>query len=150
MRLPCSALALLLLLAACGHRTSDAGKESVPPTAPADAAPQPNPAVPGNSSAAPLRSDSLLTLRGRVVVAHEVRSFIPAGDSTEYWLVDPSGALERQYDRVSGGATDGRPVDAQMELRYKGPSDEGFAAEYAGVFEVVRILSMERETEPKR
>ena len=28
-------------------------------------------------------------LRGRVVVAHEVRSFVPEGDTTEYWLRDP-------------------------------------------------------------
>lgn len=89
--------------------------------------------------------DSLITLRGRLVVAHEVRAFTPEGDTTEYWVVDPSGALEHQYDRVSGGSTSGMPLRAELELRYKGPSDEGFAAEYAGVFEVVGIRSMERE-----
>ena len=36
-------------------------------------------------------------------------------------------------------------IDSLTTLRYKGPSNEGFAAEYAGVFEVVRILAMERE-----
>lgn len=85
------------------------------------------------------------TLRGRVVVAHEVRSFIPAGDTTEYWIVDPSGTLEREYDRVTRGIRNGKPVDAELTLRYKGPSDEGFAAEYEGVFEVETVRSMERE-----
>lgn len=89
--------------------------------------------------------NSTMILRGRLVVAHEVRAFTPEGDTTEYWVVDPSGALERQYDLVSGGSTSGMPLRAELELRYKGPSDEGFAAEYAGVFEVVGIRSMERE-----
>ena len=147
------ALALLLLAAGCGTRPSgkpaDASGQSA--TAVFEASPDRRPA-PGlkladrqECSDAALHIDSLTTLRGRVVVAHEVRSFTPEGRQTEYWLVDPSGALEREYDRVSGGATDGMPLRAALELRYKGPSDEGFAAEYAGVFEVVSILAMERE-----
>ena len=95
-----------------------------------------------NGSRETFRIDSAVTLRGRVVVAHEVRSFTPAGDSTEYWLIDPSGDLEREYARASGGSTSGAPVDAELTLRYKGTSDEGFAAEYEGVFEVEAIRSM--------
>lgn len=83
-------------------------------------------------------------LRGRVVVAHEVRSFVPEGDTTEYWLRDRSGALEREYNRVSGGAHDGRPVEAELRLRYAGRDDEGFAAQYEGVYEVEEIRSMRR------
>ena len=83
-------------------------------------------------------------LRGRITIAHEVRSFIPEGDSIEYWIIDRSGALDREYDRVTGGSKNGQPVEAELELRYTGPSDEGFAAGYEGVFEVVAIRSMER------
>lgn len=145
------ALALLLLAAGCGTRPSGNSAGSSEPNAVFEASPDRRPA-PGLKLAdrrenpdAAFRIDSLTTLRGRVIVAHEVRSFTPEGRQTEYWLVDPSGALERQYDRVSGGSTDGMPLRAELELRYKGTSDEGFAAEYAGVFEVVRILAMERE-----
>lgn len=129
-----------MLLAACGS-TQRRGA----------ATPDATHSTPAAASASNVYAvDSLVTLRGRVVVAHEVRAFTPEGDSTEYWVVDPSGALEREYERVSGGATDGTPLRAELELRYKGYSDEGFAAEYDGVFEVVRIHSMEREPESKR
>lgn len=92
----------------------------------------------------PSGQDRSQILRGRVVVAHEVRSFTPEGDTTEYWLRDRSGALEREYDRVSGGARDGRPVEAELRLRYAGRDDEGFAAAYDGVYEVEEIRSMRR------
>lgn len=97
--------------------------------------------APGSPSAEQGRTQ---ILRGRVVVAHEVRSFVPEGDTTEYWLRDRSGALEREYDRVSGGARDGRPVEAELRLRYAGRDDEGFAAQYDGVYEVEEIRSMQR------
>lgn len=90
-------------------------------------------------------ADSVALLRGRIVLAHEVRSFVPEGDTTEYWIVDRSGALEREYDRVTGGKKNGSPARVELKLRYKGPSDEGFAAEYAGVFEVVEVISVEKE-----
>ena len=129
------AASVAMLLAACGsaQRRVAATSEAAPST----------PAATAATNA--FTVDSLITLRGRLVVAHEVRAFTPEGDTTEYWVVDPSGALEREYDRVSGGATDGMPLRAELKLRYKGPSDEGFAVEYAGVFEVVGIRSMERE-----
>lgn len=158
------ALALLLLAAGCGTRPSQNAADNADPSATTfEASPNRRPAPAlrladsgenatgsGENAAEAFRIDSVVTLRGQVVVAHEVRAFIPEGRQTEYWLVDPSGELERRYDRVSGGATDGMPLRAELELRYKGPSDEGFAAEYAGVFEVVRIRSMEREPESKR
>ena len=92
-------------------------------------------------------ADSVMLLRGRVVMAHEVRSFVPEGDTVEYWIVDRSGALEREYDRVTGGQKNGSPAEAELKVRYKGPSDEGFAAEYEGVFEVVELVSIGKAEE---
>ena len=92
-------------------------------------------------------ADSVAMLRGRVVMAHEVRAFIPEGDTVEYWIVDRCGALEREYNRVTGGIMNGRPVQAELKLRYKGYSDEGFAAEYKGVFEVLEVLSVKQAAE---
>lgn len=90
------------------------------------------------------RADSVVLLRGQVVLAHEVRAFVPQGDTTEYWIVDRSGALERAYDSVTGGQKNGIPAHVELKVRYTGPSDEGFAAEYEGVFEVVEVLSVEK------
>ena len=92
-------------------------------------------------------ADSVMLLRGRVVMAHEVHSFVPEGDTVEYWIVDRSGALEREYDRVTGGQKNGSPAEAELKVRYKGPSDEGFAAEYEGVFEVVELVSIGKAEE---
>ena len=91
--------------------------------------------------------DSLVTLRGRVVLAHEVRSFTPEGDTTEYWIVDRSGALQRAYDSVTGGQKNGVPARAELKLRCMGPSDEGFAADYEGGFEVAEVLSVAKAEE---
>ena len=154
LRFTILAASALLLLNACGSRTTHTGKESPQPpatTLEASANRRPAPALrlagSEESSATTFRIDSVVTLRGRVVVAHEVRSFTPAGDTTEYWLVDPSGALEREYARASGGSTSGLPVEAELRLRYKGPSDEGFAAQYEGVFEVEKILCVKKAEE---
>lgn len=84
-------------------------------------------------------------IRGRVVFSHEVRAFTPKGDTTEYWLQDRGGALEEAYDRLTGGVKNGTPVRAELRVRYLGPSDEGFAAEYAGVYRVMEIIRLERE-----
>ncbi len=91
--------------------------------------------------------DSVVQLRGRVVMAHEVRSFIPEGDTVEYWIIDRSGALEREYDRATGGQKNGTPARAELKARYKGATDEGFAAGYEGVFEVVELVSVEKAEE---
>ena len=91
--------------------------------------------------------DSVVQLRGRVVMAHEVRSFIPEGDTVEYWIVDRSGALEREYDRATGGQKNGMPARVELKARYKGATDEGFAAGYEGVFEVVELVSVEKAEE---
>lgn len=102
----------------------------------------PHPAV--NTAAGDTTTVSVI--RGRVVIAHEVRAFIPEGDTTEYWLLDPGCRLEEAYDRLTGGAKNGTPVRAELRARYLGPSDEGFAAEYEGVYRVLEILRLERDS----
>lgn len=90
-------------------------------------------------------ADSTAVIRGHVVLAHEVRAFTPEGDTTEYWLQDQGGALEEAYDRLTGGAKNGTPVRAELRVRYLGPLDEGFAAEYAGVYRVMEVIRLERD-----
>ena len=128
------AATLALLLTACG-------------AGPRRAAEAPTPEAAAASTTAAYAIDSVVSLRGRVVLAHEVRAFIPEGDTTEYWIVDRSGALERAYDSVTVGQKNGLPACAGLKVRYKGPSDEGFAADYEGVFEVVEVLSVTKAGE---
>ena len=135
--------AAALLLAACGPGRPKSPGDKDSGTAVANTAPTATPAP----ATARFRVDSVVHLRGRVVLGHEVRAFIPEGDTVEYWIVDRSGALEREYDRKTGGQKNGMPARVELKARYKGPSDEGFAADYEGVFDVVEILSVEKDEE---
>ena len=61
---------------------------------------QPEPSAPAQQT---------LSLKGTLVIGHEVRSFTAEGDSIEYWIVDKSGKLEKQYDELTkGGVSHGR------------------------------------------
>lgn len=91
---------------------------------------QPEPSTP---------TQQTLSLKGTLVIGHEVRSFTAEGDSVEYWIVDKSGQLEQQYDALTNGVKNGTPVYAELEVTDMGKSDEGFAADYAGVYHVVKV-----------
>lgn len=80
-----------------------------------------------------LSKDELYTLKGTVVIGHEVRSFKPDGCDEEYWIVDKTGTLNDLYDRATNGQKNGQPLQAVLKVEYNGKWDDGFAAEYAGV-----------------
>ena len=110
----------------CGHRSTTVGAEN------------------GESVEAPA-GDSVVTVCGRLTIAHEVRSFTAEGDSVEYWVVDKSGDLIPRYTEVTGDdAKLGGTVYAELEVEPRGYSDEGFGAEYAGVYWVRRVVSMRK------
>lgn len=81
-------------------------------------------------------------VKGRLIIGHEVRSFMADNDTCEYWVIDRTGRLAAEYDRVTGGVKNGRVVEAELEVRDTGPRDEGFAAEYTGVYEVTKVVSL--------
>lgn len=96
-----------------------------------------------SSDAQAVSTDSIQVLHGQLIMGHEAQSFTADGDSTVYWISDPSGQLETQYKAVlSPEAPPYTAVPAQLKVRLKGPATEGFAAEYDGVMEVVEILSV--------
>lgn len=45
----------------------------------------------------------LLSVRGELVIGHEVRSFKAEGDSADYWIVDETGELMQKYDDMTKG-----------------------------------------------
>ena len=92
-----------------------------------------------------LSKDELYTLKGTVVIGHEVRSFKPENRDDEYWLVDKTGALTDFYDKATQGQKNGNPVKAVLKVEYNGKWEDGFAADYAGVFFVREILVIENK-----
>ncbi len=52
----------------------------------------------------------LLSVKGELVIGHEVRSFFKAeGDSADY-SVDETGELMQKYDDMTKGIKNGKPV----------------------------------------
>ena len=82
---------------------------------------------------------------GVLVFAHERRAFTPDGDTVSYWVIDKTGELLEAYDKLTGGVKNGKPVYAELEVIDAGKSDEGFAASYPSVYQVVKIDSMSLE-----
>ncbi len=88
-------------------------------------------------------TDSIQVLHGQLIIGHETQSFTADGDTTAYWINDPSGQLESQYKAaLPPEASPYTAVPAQLKVHLKGPATEGFATEYDGVMEVVEILSV--------
>lgn len=84
--------------------------------------------------------DSIQVLHGQLIMGHEAYSFTPDADTTAYWVVDKSGELKKRYEAAL--PSDAKPytaIPAKLKIRIQGPSSEGFAAEYAGVMEVMEI-----------
>lgn len=87
----------------------------------------------------PAQQKETISVKGELIIAHEVRSFVADGDTVCYWVIDKTGELYKQYDELTKGQKNGVPVHAELEVRDMGKSQEGFAAEYDGVYEVVKI-----------
>lgn len=81
-------------------------------------------------------------VEGRLIIGHEVYSFVADGDTADYWVIDKSGELEKQYDELTKGQKNGTPVHAVLEVKDMGKSDEGFAAEYDGVLHVTEVCKL--------
>lgn len=88
-------------------------------------------------------ADSVQRVTGQLIIGHEVRSFTADNDTVEYWVVDRSGRLAEAYDSLTGGVKNGTPVHAELRVIDRGTTDEGFAAEYAGVYQVVEVIGLQ-------
>lgn len=90
-----------------------------------------------------LSENILYTMTGTLCIGHEVRSFRPENEDSEYWIVDKTDSLNEKYDSLTGGQKNGKPVKAVLKLEYAGKWTDGFAAEYDGVYFVREIVSLE-------
>ena len=88
-------------------------------------------------------TSTTFTVKGKLVIGHEVRSFIAEGDTTSYWIIDDSGTLKEEYEKTIGNNPKPyTPVYAELKVIDTGKSNEGFAAEYAGVYHVNEVLNI--------
>lgn len=89
-----------------------------------------------------LAKGMLYTLEGVLRIGHEVRSFTPQGSEKEFWIVDKTGELNSLYDQATHGMKNGQPLHIRLKAEYDGQWEDGFAAEYDGVYLVREILSL--------
>ena len=69
-------------------------------------------------------TQKLLSVKGKLIIGHETRSFTSEGDSTDYWIVDKTGELLQKYDGETKGIKNGTPVYVELEVIDMGKSDE--------------------------
>lgn len=83
------------------------------------------------------------TVTGRLVIGHEIRSFIADGDTTEYWIIDETDSLKPLYEQATGVNTQPyTPVKASLRVIETGKSTDGFAAQYDGVYRVKEVIEV--------
>lgn len=61
-------------------------------------------------------TQKLLSVKGKLIIGHETRSFTSEGDSTDYWIVDKTGELLQKYDGETKGIKNGTPVYVELEV----------------------------------
>ena len=77
---------------------------------------------------------------GEVRIGHEVRSFRPDKVGREFWRVDKTVTLTTGYERKTGGQKNGKSLRMTLKLEYNGKWNDGFAAEYDGVYFVREVI----------
>lgn len=70
---------------------------------------------------------------------------VPDGSDMEFWVVDKTGRLNEAYDKITGGIKNGKPAHATLKVEYNGKWDDGFAAEYSGVYFVREVIAIQAE-----
>lgn len=78
-------------------------------------------------------------LHGTVTIAPEVRTFRPDGTTTDYWIIDKSGYLQAKYKETEVPEW---KVEAELELKEVADPTAEFAKNYAGTYEVMRVISL--------
>lgn len=87
----------------------------------------------------PISIKESFSVKGKLIISHEVRSFTAEGDSIVHWIIDKTGELIQKYDGITKGAKNGMPVYVELEVTDMGKSNDGFAADYASVYYVTKI-----------
>lgn len=84
-------------------------------------------------------------VKGILTLAHETRSFIDASNQKEYWIVDQTRQLYEKYDSLTQGTKNGIPVEAELFVKEKETAKDGFAADYAGTYQIIKIINLKKK-----
>ena len=82
---------------------------------------------------------------GLFVWGHEVRSFRPCGSEDELWLIGPPEVMEplvAEYRKLTDGPH--QPVYVRFVGDVSGAPEDGFGADYDGVFGVREVVEIRR------
>ncbi len=82
-------------------------------------------------------------VNGILQLGHEVRSFRDNADNKEYWLIDKSGRLMSEYQKILGDeVAKYQPVKARLKVREIAKPQDGFGADYDGAYELEEIIDL--------
>lgn len=81
-----------------------------------------------------------MKLHGTVTIAPEVRTFRPDGTTTDYWIIDKSGYLQVKYEEAKVPEW---KVEAELELKEVTAPTAEFAKNYAGTYEIIKVISLD-------
>lgn len=79
------------------------------------------------------------SVKGILTIGPEIRSFKLEESQETYWIVDKTGKLYQEYDRVTNGTKSGIPVHAELDVVDIGKSEDGFSKDYKSVYAVHKI-----------
>lgn len=79
-------------------------------------------------------------MHGIVTIAPEVRTFRPDGTTTDYWIIDKSGYLQARYEDAKVPEW---KAEAELELKEVINPTAEFAKNYAGTYEVMRVIGLD-------
>lgn len=81
--------------------------------------------------------------KGEITIGVEVSVFVTEGK--EYWLEDETGEIQNRYVEVLGnGQAPYTPIYAELKGKKLPKAEDGFAADYDGVFEISEIVKLEK------
>ena len=83
------------------------------------------------------------SIKGLCVVGHEVRTFIPCGSKTVYWIQADQASLDAFQVAIERFTDEPfEPFYAEIDGRLSDEQGDGFAADYDGQFFVDRLIHL--------
>ena len=79
-------------------------------------------------------------LKGKLSLGHESHCFSPDGSNKVFWIYKRGEDLEKRYYELTKGEKPYTSIYAVLKVIDKGKAEDGFAADYDGVYEVVSVL----------
>ncbi|MBW1939538.1 MAG: hypothetical protein JRI67_12435 [Deltaproteobacteria bacterium] len=96
------------------------------------------------TSLKPLGTDEQI-LEGRVIIGHEVRSFNPCTQKTDYWLSEDSPALEEIMAKYKEALSDARPYTPLFMVlagKFVEAHGDGYGTDYEAAFLATQLVGV--------